>query len=658
MNPRAIVTIALTFAGAYASIAASSEPLEAAPPRQTIESLASELIRRAEELGLDQHPQWLALLHYEGGWLPNRARSRAATPSFFLSEVGDEDPRAELRATLEAFLSPGAIVKDDEHAQCAFIARRHWLITQLDISEEELRPVSCDHYTRWREGLDAVGLTLVFPEGFMSNPGSIFGHTLLRIDSRSNHVAGEILGYAVDFAANTGDDRGLAYIFKGASGRYPAFFGVHPYYEQLKRYSDWENRDIWEYRLDIEPSELDFLLMHLWELRGIEFPYYFFTKNCSYELLRLLETAIEDLDASSHFRGPVLPVETVRAITSQPGKIEGTRYRPSPETRLTAELRSLSRKDRDLVLAIASGRMDPSSAESDSIPVERRARILSAAYDQLRYEYLAGNTTDRASRGLSRQILIARSRVEIDPTDEAALPRSIEVPSTRPDQGHRKSSLSLSAGWRDHESYVDLRLRPALHDLMDPGGGYLPYTEIRVLDTLLRIYPESETVRLQELTLLEIVSLKPRTQVLKPLAWRMKTGLETRRLPASEGLADSPVWATEAGIGLSWDPLSSTLLYGLAEARLDLGPDLEHKVDFAPGVRLGVFSGGSEARWKAHLFAEVNYFAINETNTQIRGVVQARLTMSRNSALVAEGSINRSYHTNWAGGVMRLKVFF
>ena len=62
---------------------------------------------------------------------------------------------------------------------------------------------------------------------------------------------GDIAGWAVDFTAVTGDDGGFVYMARGVFGRYPGHFGVRPYYEQLKRYSDWENRNIWEYRLDV-----------------------------------------------------------------------------------------------------------------------------------------------------------------------------------------------------------------------------------------------------------------------------------------------------------------------------------------------------------------------------------------------------------------------
>ncbi len=652
--PELLLVIAI---GSMGSLSRAEQPPGTPPLAVPNGATLAEWLQRADRDGLSEDPRWLALLHYEREWLPPRARSRASSPGFFLSDTGDRDPRAELIATLRAFLDPNAIVKDDEHAQCAFIARRHWLEQRLDVRIAEFVPVECPHYERWREALDARGLTLIFPEGFMSNPGSIFGHTLLRIDS-GTEGSGEILGYAVDFTADAGDDGGLEYMFKGVTGSYPAIFGVHPYYEQLKRYADWENRDLWEYRLDIEQSELDFMLMHLWELRAIEFPYYFFTKNCSYELLRLLETGIVDLDVSAGFRGAVLPVETIRAIVGQPGLAEVRRYRPSPETQLRAASRSLSRPDRKRARSIAQGRLDPADDSLDEIPPERRARVLDVAYDQLRYEYLAGQVSDEASRGLSRRILIARSRIEGLAVETGSDAVEIETPGTSPDQGHETSLLALSGGWRDDEAFIDIRLRPALHGLMDNSGGYLQHTQIRLLDTVMRIYPESGQVRLQELTLLEILSLAPRSRVFRPWAWSVGTGLATRRLPEGGRLEDSPVWATATGIGIALDPAPAVLLYGLADLSLDVGPDLEDKVSFGPGARLGAFFGGVESRWKVHAFAEVTQFVAGDTTTSIRAGSDLRWITSRNTALIVEGSFNRSYGENWGEGSLQLNLHF
>ncbi len=655
--PQALLAIAIAFSGAPATALAKTPAEQILPAGDSFPQLA-DLLEWADRETLHEDPQWLALVHYEENRFWPGVHSPAITPGFFLSVRGDQDPRAELHATLKRFFDPPPIAEGEEHPQCAFVARRHWLADKLGPLANPIPQITCPEYERWRTALDAKGLTLIFPEGFMNNPASIFGHTLLRVDASRESEHGEILGYAIDFTADTGDDGGLIYIAKGTTGSYPAFFNLRPYYQQLKRYADWENRDIWEYRLAVDQDQVDFLLMHLWDLKDVEFPYYFFTKNCSYELLRLLEIGVADFDASARFRGPVLPVDTVRAVADQPEFVASTYYRASPETKLRTGLRSLSREDRSRVQAIVDGRLAPADEVLEEVTPGRRARILDLAYDRLRYDYLAGNVSEAESRGLSRRILIARSQISGFEPDESAAAPDVETPTVRPDQGHDTSLVSLSGGWRDDEPFIDFQLRPALHGLIDNGGGYPDFMEVRILDTRLRVYPESGRVRLQELTLFETVSLSPRSHAFKPWAWSTGTGMRTRRVRDGGELDDAAVWRTHLGAGLAWDPHPAVLLYGLSNLCLDVGPDLEDDVSFGPGARLGVYAGRREARWKGHLFGEFTHFAVGETTTSIRGGAELRLRSSRNTAVTIEGSINRIHGENWFDGGLRVSLFY
>jgi hypothetical protein len=52
------------------------------------------------------------------------------------------------------------------------------------------------------------------------------------------------------------------------------------------------------------------------------------------------------LQASRCFRGPVIPLNTVRAIEGHTGLVDSVWYRASPETELRAALASLSPGER------------------------------------------------------------------------------------------------------------------------------------------------------------------------------------------------------------------------------------------------------------------------------------------------------------------------
>jgi hypothetical protein len=193
---------------------------------------------------------------------------------------------------------------------------------------------------------------------------------------------------------------------------------------------------------------------------------------------------------------------------------------------------------------------------------------------------------------------------------------------------------------------------------MDNSGGYPESMEIQFLNTRLRVYPESGRVRLQEVTLFEMVSLNPRSHAFKPWAWTAGTGLRTRRVRDDGDLEDAAVWGTHLGMGLAWDPLPAVLFYGLPGARLDVGPKLEDDVSLGPGGRLGVFVGRHEARWKGHFFGEITRFVVGDTTTWLRSGVDARLATSRNTAITLEGSYNRIHGEDWFEGGLRLNLYF
>ena len=273
-------------------------------------------------------------LHYErGGGLRTR-RSYVRSDAFFLAARGASDPEAELRATLAAFAN-------GDPARCRYPARFTWLDGALGFQRERLPRVECPEYDQWRLDVGpALAASLVFADAFLNNPSSMFGHTLIRFDRVP--VAGDVdrrdLGaYAVNFAAETGDDRGVLYAVRGIVGSYPGYYSLLPYYDKVRQYGDLESRDLWEYPLALTPEQVELLIEHLFELRDVAFPYYYFTQNCSFHLLGLLEVARPDLELLDRFRIHTIPADSLRAVLEEVGLAATPGYRPSAATRLAHE---------------------------------------------------------------------------------------------------------------------------------------------------------------------------------------------------------------------------------------------------------------------------------------------------------------------------------
>jgi hypothetical protein len=634
----ACVTLALAFAAPASS-----------------DTLAS-LQARALEAQLDRDPVWQRLLSYDPNDVRWFKRSSATSSNFFLSPRGDRDPKAELVATLASFFDPDAVVKDVEHPQCAFIARREYLIDRLGITQGEMPRRTCEHYEAWRRGLAATGATLIYPEGFMNNPASMFGHTLLRIDVEASGE--ELLGYAVDFTGDAGEDGGLVFIAKGILGLYPGRFGLHPYYQQLRKYAEWENRDIWEYRLDLGEAELDFLLMHLWELRGIDHPYYFFTENCSYHLFRLLELAKPELLARNAMPLTVIPVDTVRETLAVEALVDDIRYRASPATKLRRDLKEMNSDAREIAALIARGETAPDGEAVAALDAPSRARVLDSAYEMLRYSFVQGGLDPSETRVLTRRILIARSKIKQSSLSGSPKPAPVAMPRVRPDQGHESTTARITGGYRDDEAIVDLRFRPAFHGLMDSEGGYPRNMEIRFFDFNLRYFPERKSVRLEEVTLINAVSLSPRSEIFKPVAWSLLVGLATRRVSEDGDLKDAAVARGDMGGGYAYQPLQWLHVYGLATATIDAGPGLSKDVSLGPGARGGFYLRGPDDRFKSHFYADFKAYVAGDRSLLLRAGTEQRLTLSRNTALILDGSYNRTEGQAYLQGGLSLQLHF
>jgi len=223
--------------------------------------------------------------HYRASGLVQKGFTSSVDDAhFFYAPDGKTSPQHELDATLAAFFTTQAT--GNEHALCRFPARFNWLAEHLQINTGRLPAVNCSDYAAWRGLIHAESVTMVFPTYQLNSPSSMFGHTLLRLDPADDENWSDWLSYAVNFGANiTNSDNSMSYAWKGLTGGYPGQFIVTPYFKKIQEYNRIEHRVIWEYKLNLSVAETQIMINHLWELKTINFDYYFYDENCSYRLL-------------------------------------------------------------------------------------------------------------------------------------------------------------------------------------------------------------------------------------------------------------------------------------------------------------------------------------------------------------------------------------
>lgn len=576
---------ALSFARAFTAglllattVAALPHPAVAAP-RQT--PYLQTLERRAAAEGLARRPEWLRLLHMEPRRF-GRLESQITDSIFFLAKDGRRNPQAELNATLAAFFHHAPVA--GESVPCRFHARYEWLDWQLHFDPKRLPPPSCPRLDKWLQGLDAGRIYIVFASNDLDSPASMFGHTLLRIDQRKRVPGERYLAYAVNYAAQTGNSDGMTYALRGLTGNFIGYYSVMPYYDKIRQYQGIAHRDLWEYPLRLDERQKHMLLWHLWEMRGIGSRYYFFSRNCSYELLTLLAVTVPKIDLTWRFDRGIpyaIPIDTIRRLR-EAGLLGKPIYEPSAARRLRWRYRQLDAAGRAWVRGYVNG----SAALPAPGDAEQRAAELEVAHAGLYYRFQNGSLKRTVGLARDRAVLLARSHIPRR-ADFRPLPR----PRLSPDQGHASGRLSLGLRESDGNAAALLRWRPAYHDRLDPPGGYLKGSEIEFLNLGLLVRPHRVT--LANARILSVQQLGMREGLFRPWSWQIATGVRHYGLDADRADPRGDLGGyLEGGPGMAWPFGDHVQAYAFSIASLDVNGSVEHSYALAGGVRVGVAAQG------------------------------------------------------------------
>ena len=610
----------------------------------------SELVRQSIEKKLSEKRYWHLLLHYRETFFGGH-ESEAGEARFFLAPNGKTDPQAELEATLTQFFSGQPVGTSGQPAQCAFIARYRWLKSELGFDPERLPEQTCDRFDVWYSTLNPQSITLIFPSAYMNNPSSMFGHTLLRIDQKNQPE--RILDYTINYAATVTTDNGVLFAVLGIFGGFNGNFSTIPYYLQVQKYSNLENRDIWEYQLNLTEAQIERMLMHTWELGNAYFTYYFFNKNCSFQLLPLLEVADPDLHLADSFQYWAIPADTVRKIATQPGLVKEIRYRPSRSTQIRQKQALLSPEETALISEITR---DVTFLESDrfnNLPLERKALILDIAYDYTHYQSASDERDSQTIKKKQRLLLERRSRLKVQSETVAFVPSTLP-----PENGHETARFGIGFGWREGKPFERLTIRPAYHDLLDDETGYLPGAQIELLNTEFRYYHQGGRFELHRISFANIFSLFPFDPLFKKPSWRVNAAIEP--LPSSR-CDHCRHFELNAGTGTAFETglLHREVFYFFVQAEANYGRLYERNYRAGAGGTVGVLTDG-RSRWKAHLFATYLSYPLGERSHDLKMSLQQRYTLQKDLTVRLE--LNRQQVLNQRRyedeGVMTLHFYF
>ena len=579
-------------------------------------------------------PEWLALGHYRPR-LFGDYQSSIDSDNFFLSPQGKNSPEAELEATIVLFQNEG---QNDK--KCLFPAR-YKLLQKNGVS---LKPYpKCEELEQFYADLQPAGVTLLFTDAFMNNPASLFGHSLIRIDTKRKGT--QLLAHGVNYGAFTnGEENGALYALLGLTGGYFGGFTIKPYYDIINTYNNIENRDIWELNLNFSPEELDFFVAHLWEVGNSLTRYYFFSKNCSYMLMEILDAVRPGLRLADKFPLQAIPLDTVKAVYHSPNLVKEANYRPSRQAKIEHKYKQMSKPQKKAYLKAIKNE----DYSFDGLSDEQKAGVLETTYQFVQYQYVAEDIDLQTYRRRSFALLKQRSNLKAQDT----LGELREGKS--PLKAHDSMRAVLGFGSRNGQGFQEIAYRPAYHSLTDDNFGFRRGAEINFLNAAFRHYDNDDNFVLQKLDIVGVRTISPMNEMFQPLSYQIKADISREFNPNNE--KDVYVFNFVAGGGAAYELVEDALsVYAMNNAYLAYGGGLPHNQWAGIGLAAGVYADFGRLR----LLGEAEkVFATSHFADKMKYKLEAAVTLSSDWALAADYIYQQNYGHDLEEAMISLRYYF
>ena len=563
--------------------------------------------------------EWQKLLHYEKN--NKNYTSLVENNEYFLTPNGRYSPLDELNEAINQFNTPNNTKKCDFPARFIYLKKKGLVKGNLN---------DCKDYQQYLNDLQAKSITMLFTNAYMSNPSSLFGHTLFRIDTKRK--GSQLLAHGANFGADTGDETGVLYAIKGLYGGYYGTFGIKPYYDVINLYNNIENRDIWEYELDLTKTEQELFLALMWELKQAKIRYYFFTKNCSYILLSMLEATRPTLNLKNKFTTHVIPLSTLKAVNDEK-LIKNTNYRPSRQSKLNHRYNQMNTAQKKALVDIIKNNNINLTPLKDS----EKSDVLETAYQYIQYQYVEGNLELKNYRKKSFDLLKQRSQIN----DNNLYFEDLKT-GQNPLFSHKEHSLTFSIGSKNGNFFQEIALKPAYNDLLENSYGLLDGAEINVLETKIRHLDNDDKYTLSELNILSIKSLNGKNVMFSPFSYDINFGFKEVFNPKTN--KDTLALKLETGVGEAYNLTKNALIYVMTVPNASYGGGLKENGYIGFALKGGFYY--NKSKFRLHSYIQKNYTTTHQTKGETYSL-EASYSINNNLNLYAKHqTFNTDFHDN------------
>lgn len=509
--------------------------------------------------------EWSNLGHYNSEGISEISDSR-----FFVSPGGKNNPTEEYLKFVDLVHSY-ITTRNGAELLCEFPARMTFLEKHLDWFDESSRP-KCEEYEQLLKPSDLKSISLIFASGYFDNPGSYYGHTLVRFNYDSSVFNQKMLDSSLNYGADITNNEGtVLYILNGLFGGYTGSYQRNNSFIHSHRYTNGQLRDLWEYKLKLTSDQQRFIAEHGWEIRKVKFTYYFFNDNCAHRIANLIERAT-GLTLSDTHGFWLLPIQVVKNLKEN-NLIDNEGYYPSLKSAFSKRYMKLRKNERNGFISF----FDAKKQEQELVAKNLSTETLFLALDHLDIQ-IAKLTIDkkkqddsRASLESQRRVLLSEilERPSINSRDKVKWDKNFTLMDY-------KAASVVRTGYvnRSNKSAMSLHYQAANNDLLDRSMS--GQEKSRFIMGSVEAEINNEDIDIRDFTIVDITNLNTNVlpmRLTNEFSWQVKIGYNSQ----SRVCIDCASFGITGKAGKAVRVDDNLLFYSLAGGRLNHREVDDHK---------------------------------------------------------------------------------
>lgn len=496
-------------------------------------------------------PTWQALLHIK------EDKPRILDPKFILS-IGDFSSENELYKTLQLFQ------KQSKLGYCRFPARHHYLSQYFDLDQPSIDATStkgkCNGFSTYQRKVPFNNLSLIYASEDLSSASSMMGHVFIKATGQNDNQ--KTVAHSVSFFTEYDTYNPFKLIYEGLLGGMSGFFIVRPYQNDLLRYSEKEQRNVFEYELVLTELDEKLIKLHIWELKDIKLSYLFQSYNCATLTLYVLSIGEPNLRQAEKLF--VSPADVVKAVDKNE-LIKNTSVNLSNTWKynlLKQQLnRTLKEKIEQLILSPTNTYfLDDYSQTQQMLGVRYLQLLLDD--DSLR------PLLSKADKGMLKATLKSKQ------FDDEQQQMKINFKSyNNPIDAQQDSIITANFLQRNNTNFVDLGFLPASHHFRARNKQFFAESQLKIGEIILRVNTDTMNANINNLTLYSVTSLVPSASLQAKLSGNFYLGYKQ---VYAEDLSESGFVTFEGGVGKTIKLHQDIMIYGM----LNIGGSVNFKEQF------------------------------------------------------------------------------